>query len=85
MKESPEICIALHCAFQSGACVFDSQCFAALQVNSEPMHTIYLSKILFSTNHPPPLSFFIFCSWYRRTLHEKQNTFLRILDFEGNE
>ena len=60
MKESPEICIALHCAFQSGACVFDSQCFAALQVNSEQIHTYNLFIKNLILNKPLPLSFFIF-------------------------
>jgi len=30
-KASPEICIALHCGLQSGACILDSTCFSALQ------------------------------------------------------
>ena len=60
MKESPEICIALHCAFQSGACVFDSQCFAALQVNSEQIHTynLFLKNLILNKPLPPSHSSF---------------------------
>jgi len=62
MKESPEICIALHCAFQSGACVFDSQCFAALQVNSEQIHTynLFLKNLILNKPLPPSHSSFFF-------------------------